>query len=220
HPGKGPVDVCVGLSALHHHIIGGISLEDFTGNPEVEEIDLGASLDAWGTSRSGTDENYPQHNVLVVNNSPGGYCLEWRNRIPPQVRAGEVLGLREQGRQRWSIGVVRWLQQQDQGTRIGIQLLAPKATAYAAALEQPTGDFSDYRRVLMLPELKGASQPATLLCPFAPFQENQRLVLNASGSTSLVQLTRRLFSTGSVSQFAFRLLESEADSQSDDAGWD
>jgi hypothetical protein len=145
--------------------------------------------------------------------SPGGYCLEWRDRIPSKVRAGEVLGLREKGRHRWGLGVIRWVQQELYSTRMGVQLLAPKTTPYGASIEMPTGEQGDYLRVLMLPELKVANQPATLLTAYAPFQEYARLMLNSHGQRFETQLQRRVFSTGSVSQFTFREPEAIADDE-------
>lgn len=217
HPSMESIEVCVGLSNLHRRTAGGMSFEEFLGSAldlakekKMVEIDFGAiANDAWasgiGESNSGQQPEHPLFTVNIVDSSPGGYCLEWRDDIPPQVKAGEVLGLRERGRYRWGVGVIRWVQQYDT-IRIGVQLLAPKATPFAAAIEQGPG-ASDYRRVLMLPELKMANQPATLLTAFAPFQENHRVALNSHGKISIVQLGSRIFSTGSVSQFTFRSLE-------------
>jgi len=108
-----------------------------------------------------------------------------------------------------------------------VQLLAPKTTPYGASIEMPTGEQGDYLRVFMLPELKVANQPATVLTAFAPFQEYTRLILNAHGERFETQLQRRVFSTGSVSQFTFRELEPIQDDPEDaqaeqpsEAKWD
>ena len=53
---------------------------------------------------------HPVYKVPLVDTSPGGYCLEWQDEIPNQVKAGELLGIRDEGRQKWSVGVVRWVQ--------------------------------------------------------------------------------------------------------------
>lgn len=212
-PGRGSVEVCVGLSSFHHHTSGEQSFHDFLGISENDEIDLADyAEDAWFTagdkSHAARREEFPIHTARVGNSGPGGYRLDWQT-ISAQAKAGEVVGLREVGRHRWALGVIRWLQQVAEGTQLGIQLLAPRATAYGGAVEQSNGDFSDYRRVLMLPELKAANQPATLITAYAPFQEGQRVRLSRKGETSTVTLQRRVFSTGSVSQFTFRQLTEE-----------
>src|SRR5690606_24024309 len=38
---------------------------------------------------------YRQHQVPLINISPGGYCLQWQGDIPINVQAGEILGIRE-----------------------------------------------------------------------------------------------------------------------------
>lgn len=209
------VDVTVGLTNLHFHIANGMSFNDFTGQGDDEEIDLDAfSNDPWGASSNDEDEDgkdgYPNYSVQAIDSSPGGYCIEWRDNIPGQVKAGDAIGLKEQGRHRWGLGVIRWIQQHREMTRMGIQLLAPKTVPYAAARELPDGEFGDYMRVLMLPELKAANQPATLLTANAPFQEYGRILLNNQGEIRQAQLSRRLFSTGSISQFSFRFLDEAA----------
>ena len=218
-PSQDNVEVCVGLSNLHFQTTNGLEFDDFLGIQAFEEIELGGT-DPWASSFSMSkqadpedDENHPVFAVRVLDASPGGYCLEWRDHIPAQVKAGEILGLREKGRHRWGLGVIRWVQQELNATRMGVQLLAPKTTPYGASIEMPTGDYGDYLRVLMLPELKVANQPATLLTAFAPFQEYTRLILNAHGERFITQLQRRVFSTGSVSQFTFRELEALPDDE-------
>ncbi|GAB1261505.1 hypothetical protein [Aurantivibrio plasticivorans] len=206
-PTNSTIEASVGLSNIHHHIINGMSFEEFLGQDEMEEIDFGSfANDPWNSKQNDDAEadDHPIDLVQVIDTSPGGYCLEWRKAIPAHVRAGEIIGLREKGRHRWGVGVIRWVQQQQSSTRLGIQILAPKATPYAAAIEQPTGEYGDYMRILLLPELKAANQPATLITAFAPFQEYNRLELNSFGEISQGQLTRRIFSSGSISQFQFR----------------
>ena len=210
-PSQTTIDVCVGLSNLHFHTCNGMHFDEFLGIETFEEIELGGT-DPWASSFTANepdeeDDEHPVFNIRVLDASPGGYCLEWRDLIPAQVKAGEILGLREKGRHRWGLGVIRWVQQELKSTRMGVQLLAPKTIPYGASIEMPTGEYGDYLRVLMLPELKVANQAATLLTAFAPFQEYTRLILNSQGERFETQLQRRVFSTGSVSQFTFRDLE-------------
>ncbi|MGH1470815.1 MAG: hypothetical protein ACRBCS_06450 [Cellvibrionaceae bacterium] len=205
------IDACVGLSHLHHQMINGASFPEFLGevvDDEIEEIDFGSfGTDPWSKSSDDNEDLSDNriHTIHIVDTSPGGYCLEWRKDIPAQVRAGETIGLKEKGRHRWGLGIIRWVQQLNNCTRLGIQLLSPKTTPYGGAIEHFTGDFGDYLRILMLPELKAANQPATLITPFAPFLERQRVKLNNNGETQMIELTRRVFSTGAISQFCFRV---------------
>lgn len=158
---------------------------------------------------------HPIYAVSVVDTSLGGYCLEWREQIPSQVKAGELLGIREQGRRKWSLAVVRWMRQSRNATLLGLQVLAPHAEALAAAVGHKADAPSEYLRVVQVPALKAIDQPTTLITNALSFHEYSKVQLyrparaptDESGATvTPIQLTRRCFSTGAISQFEFRTL--------------
>lgn len=155
---------------------------------------------------------HPIYHVPLIDSSPGGYCIEWRNEIPNQVKAGELLGLRDPLRNRWSLGVVRWANQTKGATQLGIQILSAHATPVGLAIIHKTGDSSEYLRALEIPALKAINQPATLITNAVSFREYakariyQRKNNEPEGEQNNIQLTRRLFATGSFSQFTYREL--------------
>lgn len=157
-------------------------------------------------------EAHTIYHVPLIDSSPGGYCIEWRNEIPNQVKAGELLGLRDPLRNRWSLGVVRWANQTKGATQLGIQILSAHATPVGLAIIHKTGDSSEYLRALEIPALKAINQPATLITNAVSFREYakariyQRKNNESEGEQSNIQLTRRLFATGSFSQFTYREL--------------
>jgi len=153
---------------------------------------------------------YQQHQVPLVNISPGGYCLQWQGEIPINVQAGEILGIRESEEQPWSIATIRWIRQvKQQGTQIGIELLAPSATPCGVQLIQRVGENSDYLRGLLLPPLPAIGQPMTLITPRLPFQEGHRVIINQHGKETKAQLSHRSSATASYSRFVFKDLEVE-----------
>ncbi|QEY13989.1 hypothetical protein D0B88_18020 [Cellvibrio sp. KY-YJ-3] len=158
---------------------------------------------------------HPIYKVPLVDRSLGGYGLEWRSEIPVQVRAGELLGLREYGRNKWAIGVVRWAHQIKGATQLGIQILAPQAVPVAIAIVHKTGALSEYLRALQIPELRAVNQPASVITNAVSFHEYNKARLysqpapgNQTAGDKSIQLTQRLFATGAFSQFAFRELMS------------
>jgi len=157
-------------------------------------------------------EANPIYHVPLIDSSPGGYCIEWRDEIPNQVKAGELLGLRDPLRNRWSIGVVRWANQTKGATQLGIQILAASATPVGLAMIHKTGDSSEYLRGLEIPPLKAINQPATLITNAVSFREygKARIFKRTANGTDTeqqnIQLTRRLFATGAFSQFTYREL--------------
>lgn len=148
---------------------------------------------------------YPSHLATLINTSPGGYCVHWNGDIPPSIQAGELLGIQEKGVRHWSVGVIRWIRHmRDQGTQLGIELLAPRAEVGAARLLQKTGSNGPFMRALLLPAIKAIAQPATLLLPRIPFRTGNKVELLYPELQGRFQLTRRLTSTSGFSQFQFR----------------
>ncbi|MDV3502961.1 GTPase [Marinobacter sp. M-5] len=160
--------------------------------------------------QTGSDKAAPRsHRALLVNTSPGGYCVAWESNVPSSLQTGEILGVREQSTHPWSVAVVRWIRQvRSQGTQIGIELLAPSASPCGVRLIQKIGNSSEFLRGLLLPEISVANQAATLITPRLPFQSGSRISLLHDGREDNGQLLQKLSATGSVSQFELKLMNS------------
>lgn len=154
---------------------------------------------------------YDVHGCQIVNISPGGYCIEWSGEVPSGVRAGEVIGLREETQAAWSIGVIRWVKQlPGHGAQLGIEILAPKAKPCGARVIKKTGESSEYMRTLMLPELKSIGRPATLITPALTFRAGYKVGLNIDGEEVKLHLSRQVSATPSFCQFEFTQLNKPA----------
>ncbi|KII38618.1 hypothetical protein [Pseudomonas fluorescens] len=159
---------------------------------------------------SGTDStpHYPTYALQVINHSPGGYCLAWPNEVPAELQAGEMLGIQDSVSLGWSIAVIRWIRQvRGGGTQMGIELVAPHAQPCGLQLVRSRDDHSQYLRGLLLPEISAIDLPATLLAPRLPFQEGSKVLINTQGEEHRAGLDRRVASTHSFNQFAYRSLE-------------
>lgn len=148
---------------------------------------------------------YQDYQVQMLNLSPGGYCLEWSNSAPSQLKTGEIIGVKETHHNNWSIGAIRWVRMDgEKDLQIGVELLSPTATPYGARVLHKMGDTqSEYMRVLVLPEVTPTGQPKTLITPAVSFKENQKVMLVHNGCEVTVLLTRLVFSSGYYSQFEF-----------------
>ncbi|MEO9522417.1 MULTISPECIES: GTPase [Marinobacter] len=163
---------------------------------------------SYGTaSRQVADKNRPSsHHALLINTSPGGYCVAWESNVPTSLQAGEIMGVREQSSHPWSVAVVRWIRQiKHHGTQIGIELLAPSASPCGVKLIQKVGNSSEYLRGLLLPEISVVNQSATLITPRLPFQSGSRISLLHDGREDQGHLSNKVSSTGSISQFELKL---------------
>lgn len=165
------------------------------------------------------EPDYPVHQVEMVNASPGGYCLQWSEQLPPEVKAGELAAVQEEPGGPWVIAVIRWISKlAQQRTLLGLELLSPSARAYGAVIRNKTGEESEPQRVLLLPEIPLVGQPNTLITPRTGFREQQKITLVASGEKLNVQLQRQLAATGSFAQFEFRAIRLLGDVIAEDKG--
>jgi hypothetical protein len=157
---------------------------------------------------TGRQQHFPTYALPVINHSPGGYCLAWPGAVPAELQAGEMVGIEDTAGQGWSVAVVRWIRQvRGGGTQMGIELVAPHAEPCGLQLMRAHDDHSQYLRALLLPAISAIDLPATLLTPRLPFQEGNNVLINTNGQERQAGLERRVASTNSFNQFAYRLLE-------------
>jgi hypothetical protein len=98
-------------------------------------------------------------------------------------------------------------QLKDQTTLLGVELLSPRATPFAARVQHKTGDQGELMRALLLPEIKLVGQPNTLVTPRVGFKERQKVTLMRAGEERFIQLFKKVSSTAAYSQFEFRYIQ-------------
>lgn len=146
--------------------------------------------------------------VKTTNTSPGGYCVEW-SEAGDDTHIGDVVCVRETGVRQagWTIAVIRWVNPVKDGpTLLGLELLSPRGSAYAARIKMPSGDYSKPIRVLLLPEIPLVGQSHTLIVPRMVFKEGQLITLTREEDGFLIRLKRQVASTGYFSQLDFEYL--------------
>ena len=179
---------------------------EFTHNIELDEQSLRAITE--DEEEQPLTRRYPVYHVKSINASPGGYCIEWGDDLPEDVRAGAVASVKEEQSDSWSIAVIRWISRlQNARTLIGLELLSPQAVAYGALIHSKKGQEADPQRVLLLPEIKLVGQPHTLITSRSGFRERQKISLLRLGESFLIQLTRQVTATASYAQFDFRYIK-------------
>lgn len=175
---------------------------------QVPDAAINYSIEQHTSDKLGEEKDkYPQYHCEVINTSPGGFCLSWKQDVPPQVKTGEIVGIMEIDKNHWSIGVIRWVKQfKNEGARMGIELIAPKAEACGTQVVHKKGGVTEYMRTLMLPELRAIGQPATLITPNIAFHVGYKVNISENGAVSKAQLIKQVTSTASFSQFQFKML--------------
>lgn len=150
------------------------------------------------------EQRYPLYQVNIVNQSSGGYCIQWPAQVPSLLQAGELLAIQVH-HDHWNLAVVRWIRQiKNEGTHAGVELLSPNAQPCGVQLLRTGTPNSQYLRALLLPGIEVLGRPATLLLPLIPFQEGNRVQVSQHGKEERVILEQRLAFSSQYNQFQFR----------------
>jgi len=161
---------------------------------------------------------YPKYTARLLDISPNGYCMKWEMDVPPEIKAGEIIGINEQEHHIWAVGVIRWISQPKTGiTTMGVELLATSAIPCGAKAITGSQSKPDFMRALLLPAQDAVGQPASFIAPNMPFKEHLSVILNQYGETSQGLLGSCTLSTGSFSQFVFEPQALRADLANDDS---
>lgn len=177
-------------------------------NPEIEEFSLLEELGPETNVAALDLVKYPYYETSMVDTSPGGYCIRWKDTPPPNLQTGELLATRESPYQRWALAVVRWMRHvPDSGTLVGLQLIAPIALPVGARALSRKDEEPQFMRGLLLPPMAVLKQPSMLVLPRISFAEGQRILINQSGSEVRAVLTRIVSATDAFAQFEFRLID-------------
>lgn len=187
---RAELEICVGIRAIHYFLSG----EKVYGAGPVgssADLDFSPAKNAYVSSR-----------WSILNESAGGMALTQVSEIHPQLRAGEIIGLKAEGSLRWNIAVVRWVKANDSNRLdLGIQMVAPYATAAAV---KPAGAANvPFQAVLLLPEIPLFKQPASVVAPRGLLQVQRGFTLEHDGQTSPEKTTQLLESTVVFEQFQF-----------------
>src|SRR4029077_7149179 len=113
----------------------------------------------------------------VVNHTPAGYALRQIDTVHAQLRIGDLIALRVEGRQGLQVAMVRWFRNtlKGSGLEFGCELLSDNPEAAAAATEDAVA--GNPAPVVVLPEDRATpgpeASPPQILVPAGSFQVEQ-----------------------------------------------
>lgn len=198
--------VAVGLFECHYQLAGERTFDEFMQEPdEIEEVEMGlpsfANLGSKNDQREQAQNSLGQvFDVHIINQSSGGYCLQWQADTEARLEAGDLIAIREQGRRSWNLCMVRWLRRLKDGPQVGLKRLAnnPQPLALSARLDD--GDFCPFMRGFWLP---GNQQPGgkTLLAPSLPFQAGHSIRVKVDGNITTGRLDQCTGGSAKVRHF-------------------
>ncbi len=139
----------------------------------------------------------------VLNVSAGGYSLRKFNSSQASARVGDVVAMKNSKSTLWELAVLRWanvnhLNQLD----IGLELISPSATAITAKL----GNNALEGEALLLPELGGLKQAASIITARGFCKLGDTLDCNTGGKPSKIIINRLIERTTRFERFQFSLI--------------
>ena len=209
----------IGSSAVHFDMSDSRSVkerqdvweESFdAGRPLREETSVKHKTLGFGGENSidpprDSEEAPAKYIVSLVNTSPRGYCVRWQQSLAANVQTGEIIVIRENGANRWNLGIIRWIRQATkEGALMGVELIAPNAKPCAIRLLNKTGQHGDYMRAMIIPEIRQIGQPISIIVPRMPFQVGHKVGLNTEGREDKYQLIKRLQGTSAFNQYQIK----------------
>jgi hypothetical protein len=157
----------------------------------------------WGSTGTPRPRPGSTATLQTLNESAGGYCVQWNGEHAPGIGIGELIGIQAPSNPNsYGLAVARWMRREaSSGLQLGVQLIAPSTYAITAT--------STERRqrtpiaCLLAPELKNANRPASLVAPAMSLQVGMGLQIRHQDTEQRIKLTRLIESTGAFSQFQF-----------------
>lgn len=169
-PAGHQLDTLVGHSALHHALSGGLDADAIERSFGGESQRLSSTIEASWSERYGEPQRPQRHSALVLDQSLGGYRLEWDNVVGARLRVGEAVGLAPAGmaddETDWMVGLVRWMRILPDGrVDAGVELLSRQARAAALSTYGVDQRKSQPIRVISMRPSKDDGGERELLLP-------------------------------------------------------
>ncbi|MCC7516278.1 MAG: hypothetical protein IT470_02945 [Pseudomonadales bacterium] len=129
---------------------------------------------------------YPYMKVMEIDQSPGGYCLEWHGDAQDDLAIGEIISIRHKVSPYWKVGeIVSITHTEDNKVRTGINLISTEAVPVVARLLNKI----DALPILLCPAEKSLNRKsATAIVPISVCQMGEKLQIVQLGNARAIQL--------------------------------
>ncbi len=147
------------------------------------------------------------HEAKTINESSGGYCIEWPDANAPKVRVGELVGIQSATRQNdFALSITRWLKcLPNQEILAGVELVSQSCEAIEV---RPDKVVAKHKIIEYFPAL-AYSKPSEnidyVILPANKFEKDDHVIIkNKDGLQKKAKLTMLVESTGIFSRFNYR----------------
>lgn len=147
----------------------------------------------------------------TINESIGGYCVDWNKHHAPVTKVGKLVGILEPiAPPTCALAMVRWIYDvPEQGLQVGLQILSPKVIV--TTIIHKTKNDNITIPCLLITELKNLNSPTSLITSLsAPLHvesgKDEALFLQERDTVRGVQLMGLIESGDDFARFSFKYL--------------
>jgi hypothetical protein len=139
----------------------------------------------------------------VLNVSAGGYALRKFNSSQASARIGDVVTIKNSKSALWELSVLRWANINDLNQLdVGLELVSPNATAVTAKFDSNSLEGE----ALLLPELSGLKQAASIIAARGFCKIGDTLSVNAKDNSSKIVIQKLVERTARFERFQYNLI--------------
>ena len=144
------------------------------------------------------------HDCKTVNESTGGYCIDWPQSNAPKVRVGELIGIQSAVKhQDFALSIARWLKcLPNNQILVGIELISQSCQAVEV---RPDKVIAKHKTIEYFPALifsKPSQESDYIIVPANKFNPDDRLLIKQKdGSQKKAKLSKLIESTGIFSRY-------------------
>ncbi len=161
------------------------------------DVDILSASPTWAKN---TNTKYHIQAFQTIDESSGGYCLDWSGKGIPKIKLGELLGLRDPDNKAvYSPAITRWMRYGKGGVTLGIQTLARRCKPVDARLWKQ--EQAPTRQGLLL--VAEGDHPARLIAPPLAFRVDDIVDIQGSGKSQLIKIQEMTEGSGAFNIFTF-----------------
>lgn len=192
---------------------------------DIEEIHYTDTAHTESASHAQKGANYEHLDVKILDASESGFRIEWPKTSNAKIRNGELLAIKPASSEHWLVAATRWIRS-EQHHQLGLEILAPTATAYSAFRISSGQVAPQAQRALLLPISDSTDSKLAIFPALSKMKIGNTVQLVQAGQLIKVALKEELETSASFSLFKVKEIvppptkETQKPAASDDSGLD
>ncbi|MGJ8687080.1 MAG: hypothetical protein ACSHWQ_06345, partial [Spongiibacteraceae bacterium] len=176
-------------------------------------------------SHAQKSRSYDQLDVKILDTSENGFRIEWPKTNSAKIRNGELLAIKSASSEQWLVAATRWIRS-EQHHQLGLEILAPTATAYSAFRISSGQVAPQAQRALLLPVSDNTDSKLAIFPALSKMKVGNTVQLVRAGQLIKVALKEEVEVSSSFALFKVREIapppakEKQKPDASDEGGLD